>query len=1067
MLGSLPPRSPLTKTGLAAVAAALLLAAPGCSRQHFRERADRDVAGVLTQKNVFPDWAIRNWHVYPDPKARYADPSRPDRPPYPPDDFASRVLSPNPQHPGQHSGAGRHEGIGYMDFLAKWDGENRALDVPAAPPANPSDPTGGKKPEPINAPRPVEPKEPAKPGIGAARLGVSDPVARPAAMPPKSRPLAPRADVSDAARAANQRPSETSARGASGLPSDPARGASGLPSDPARGASGPPSGPRIVESRQPAGMIVAVGEVPSGNTVIPVVALMPAGPPDQLPDTPPAESKGGPKKDGEPGVYPGPVAVVAAGDAATDYLKALASNQEGYRIKLDQAIELGVLNAREFQDRREDLYLAALPVTLERFNLAAQAFWTEQLIRQSNGSEAGGQNLWSLGSTVGFRKLFPSGGTLLLQYANQLVVDFTGSRPQTSVGNLTLSVAQPFLKGGGYAVTLEPLTLAERNMVYAIRSYARFRKLFYVSVSAGGQVTNNPYGLQGLAVNLGRGVGNNLTAPSVGFLPLLLQAAIIANNRQNIEALEQLLRLYQAFREGGQQSDLQVSQVEQQLLGSRTGLLGSSTFSAAGGASGGSPGSIRSYLDALDNFKLQLGLPLTVGLDLDQTPLRPIRRQLARFDEVYAQVREVEVLARRYDPAQPVNLFRPAWLQLLTDAPLVRGTEFAQTIPARWAAWERAKLNDEALNKQLAARAEERRKLLDRKADRQLKGLPDPPEEVRRLDELEADIELGVFELAVRFYESQPWLKEKADVARATLQAAAFRDVFNAFYQLILEARNERLAAIRQQWPKLPTPTVGGQDLLETTLDDAYTAGIQGALNQRLDLMNARAQVVDAWRQIKVQANSLQGVFNVRYDLGSSTPPTGTEPFNFAAARSTNRLTFNAELPLVRRAERNNYRAALISYQRQRRTLQAFEDNIANDVRADIRELRTIAELYKIQQRLIELGYSQVDNAQAILLAPPAPNAQTDAGGAAALTLQALNAQQSLVNAQNALYTIWVNYLSSRMTLYLDIESMQLDERGVWCDELVPGNDTPDRPEPGRPGGERLPAAVPGPGRER
>ena len=63
--------------GLTAVAATLLLA--GCTRHGFRERADKDVAGVLTQKNVFPDWKIGSWHVYPHPDARYADPSNPDR----------------------------------------------------------------------------------------------------------------------------------------------------------------------------------------------------------------------------------------------------------------------------------------------------------------------------------------------------------------------------------------------------------------------------------------------------------------------------------------------------------------------------------------------------------------------------------------------------------------------------------------------------------------------------------------------------------------------------------------------------------------------------------------------------------------------------------------------------------------------------------------------------------------------------------------------------------------------------------------------------------------------------
>jgi hypothetical protein len=245
-------------------------------------------------------------------------------------------------------------------------------------------------------------------------------------------------------------------------------------------------------------------------------------------------------------------------------------------------------------------------------------------------------------------------------------------------------------------------------------------------------------------------------------------------------------------------------------------------------------------------------------------------------------------------------------------------------------------------------------------------------------------------------------------------------------------------------------------------LDEAYTAGIQAALSARLDLMNARGQVVDAYRQIAVTANSLQGVFDVRYDLDAGTPVGGNTPFAFSGDRTRHTLTIRGELPLVRRAERNNYRAALISYQRQRRTLMAFEDNIANDVRGDIRELRTLAELYKIQQRVVELGYSQVDNAQAVLLAPPAPGAASDAGSAAALTQQLLQAQSTLLSAQNTLYTYYVAYLNARMALYLDLELMQLDDRGVWCDEQQTGTNYPPRPVPadGQPG-ERLPAPRP------
>ncbi len=757
----------------------------------------------------------------------------------------------------------------------------------------------------------------------------------------------------------------------------------------------------------------------------------------------------------EPLPYPG-----GTGDPAADYLRALESGQVGFRIKVDQAIQLGLINAREFQDRREDLYLTALQVTQRRFDFATLAFFTEQAVRQSTGRELpNGGERWTLNTTGGFSKLFPTGALLVFQIANQVLVDLSGDTPTTAVSNLSLNLVQPFLQGGGYAVTLEPLTNSERTMVYAMRSYARFRKLFYVAIvggsAAGGGYTNNPYGLQGLSPNLGRGIGGNLTAATAGYLPLLQQLATINNQRKNVAALEGLLKFYQVSRDGGQQSELQVGQVELQLLNSRGQLLGQ--------AGGGGGSGIRGYLDTLDNFKLQLGLPVTVALELDDTPLKPIREQLARFEEVYAQARALALESAKYDPATPVGQFRARWLTFFTKSPLVRGTPFAKTIGERWDSWSPAKLTEAQVDARLGALREERRKLLAEKTDRQAKGLPEPEAEVRRLLRLNSDIDLGEFEKKVRAYEAQPWLKLMAPAAREAAQAAAFRDAFNAFYLVILEARNERLAMVRNQWPDLPQLPVAGVDVLDSSLDDAYTAGIQTALTNRLDLMNARGQVVDSWRQIAVTANSLQGVFDVRYDLSSTTPPGGNDIVGFSADRSRHQLTFNAELPLVRRAERNNYRAALVAYQRQRRNLMAFEDNIANDVRADLRQLRTIAELYLIQQRQVELNYSQVDNAQALLLAPPVPGEQPNAGNAAALTRQLLDAQSGLLNAQNQLYQLWVAYLNARMTLYLDLEQMTIDERGVWCDEFSdrPNNPTQPPPEPGRQPGERLHAPTP------
>lgn len=980
---------------LAAVAALALGCGPGCSRKFFRECADKDVAGIITQKNKFPDWMVRNWHVYPDPRARFADPFNPDRPPYPPDDYAARSLSPNPQHPTKKTGTGRIDGDGYLRLLEQWDAENRGSEpVPAR----------GAPPDRLFLPGPAAYAQ-------AAASSGAKPAGYLTAREPESEPWMP------------------------------------------AGSAGKPRGPRVVEVRD---SVVPAGGAKTAPGTLPDKLAIPVAPDAGQSTEPKAEPVAPPKADAGPGGIPGIQMLLDSNGSNDSYLRALASNQQGFRLKVDQAVQLGLINSREFQDRREDLYLAALPVTLERYNFAAQAFFTEQVIRRSVGSalaDAGQQ--WEMNTTTGIGKLFPTGAQLLVQLANQVVIDLGSDQPHIAISNLTLSLFQPFLRGGGFAVNLEGLTQAERTMVYAIRSYARFRKLFYIATVAGQAgglgLTNNPYGLQGLSVNLGRGIGGNLTSPVVGFYPLLQQAAAISNQMKNVAALEQLYRQYVAFRESGQIAPLQVDQVEVDLLNSRGQLLGQ------GGGGGGGSG-IRGYLDSLDSFKLQLGLPMTVALDLDNTPLKPIREQLARFEDVYADLRQLEEEARRYDPAAPADQLRVRWRRLLTESELLKDTPLAQGIGPRWEVW--AKRTDEQLAAALTTLRNERTELLNRKADRQRIGQNDPPEEVQRLTAVEREIELGLFERSVRAYEARPWLKEKGPAA-ASIQASTFLDSVNAFYQLALDGRNQRLEAVRRQWPVLPGLLVNGTDILTASLDDSYTSGIQTALSLRLDLMNARGQVVDAYRQIAVQANSLQGVFDVRYDLNANTPPGERLPFGFAPDRTRHQLILRGELPLVRRAERNNYRAALIAYQRQRRTLMAFEDNIANDVRNDIRELRTIAELYKIQQRVVELGYSQVDNARQTFFAPLAANQGVDPGASAALTQQLLTAQRNLVNAQNTLYSLWVSYLTARMNLYSDLELMQIDERGVWIDEQATGLDDPARSGPERGPAERLPAPQP------
>jgi hypothetical protein len=1083
---------------LAAVALVALFVAPGCTRHDFRERADRDVEAVITEKNIFPEWQLKNWHVYPDPRARYADTSNPDRPPMPPDDFAVRLTSPNSQRPTKNSGVGRVDGTGYLAVLQKYDAENRA-EGPSRP-GETSDPLGTPP-----APAQVTTEHPSPwkgaPAIAAPTLLVGDrpavrhtvPPGTPAALRPASGPTlaqeqqpsavpAPQPPVIPSVVAAEQPAAVPVARPAATGEFGPWVGTK--PSMPGPVVSTGPDGAPVISELRPPVVVMAVGEVERNGQPVPAVAVIPvegqpAAQPEKQPDKVPDKA---PEKLPQPQPVPGPMTFdlppidpnypvpVQPGETAKDFLTVLDSKQVPYRLKMDQAVLFTFLNAREIQDRREDLYNTALDVTLSRFSFAAQGAVTEQVLRQSIGSQlTGAGQFWNANTTASVSKLFPAGATLMAQLANQVVIDLGHGQPTVAVSNLSLSLMQPFLSGGGYAANLETLNQNERNLLYALRSFMRFRRLVYASVTASNPngYTNNPYGLQGLALNLGRGIGNNLTSPSVGFLPLLSLQSIILNQKKNVATLERLLRLYAAYREGGQYSDLQLGQVEVQLLNSRSALLGSAN------STNNSTSGIRGYLDTLDNYKLQLGLPLTTPLELDDAPIRPINRQLGRIEEVYAHVQAVEVAAAKFDRAEPVAAFRQRWLALFTTSQLAQGTPFAKRIEERWRSWSPERLTEPQVRDRLAALRAQRQKLLDARAERELKKLPDPPAELAQLSVLDAEIDLGDFERAVRAYEAQPWARMTGR-ERDLTQSSAFSAAYNSFYQVVLEARNDRLNLLFRSWPKLPDLQVLDTDVLTSSLDEGYTAALQTALSKRLDLMNARAQAVDGWRELAVTANALQGVFNVGYNLTSSSPLNGNQPFNFSGPRSTNQLVINMQLPLVRRAERNAYRSALIDYQRARRNVMAFEDNIANDVRGDVRELRTLAQLYKIQLRVLEVQYAQVDNATALLLAPPAPLAPrtiatTDQVAAAALTNQVLGAQANLVIAQNTLYQLWIAFITSRMTFYLDLELMQLDDRGVWTDEFTNRIQYDDRPDarqpanqpagqPPRPAGERLPA---------
>src|SRR5204863_9694200 len=103
-------------------------------------------------------------------------------------------------------------------------------------------------------------------------------------------------------------------------------------------------------------------------------------------------------------------------------------------------------------------------------------------------------------------------------------------------------------------------------------------------------------------------------------------------------------------------------------------------------------------------------------------------------------------------------------------------------------------------------------------------------------------------------------------------------------------------------------------------------------------------------------------------------------------------------------------------YEGARRALLNAEDSLAAQVRFDVRQLQLFADNYKIQKKVVESLYSQVENALEVIVAPVDPDqlkvsGTTGQANAAALTTQYLNALGQLNSAQTRMYTVWLSYL--------------------------------------------------------
>ena len=695
---------------------------------------------------------------------------------------------------------------------------------------------------------------------------------------------------------------------------------------------------------------------------------------------------------------------------------------ESGAVKLDvnTSLALAYLHSRDYRDQIETLYLSAIDVTAERFRFDTQFFGGNGTFWNYLGKDrAGGESaiLRTDSSLVAQRRL-AAGGTVLAGFANTFLWQFTGPDSNSANSLINFSIVQPLLRGGGRAVNLETLTIAERSLLANLRAIYQYRQGFYTDVAIGQR--NVPdlrrrgglFGGSGITgftgvgaggfggIGAGVGFGNRgLGAAGVngggagagfagggagtqdGFIGLIQQQQQIRNLEAALDAQLRNLRVLEANFEAGLIDLIQVDEFRQSIETNRASLL-----------------TARNGLQAsLDDFKTStLSLPPNLKLELEDGFIRQfqfvdplvtqLEGQIAGFVETYGEFEGMPNKERQADAVRTLSEASEQCARLI-------------------------ELAEADLNKLDGVKEARMRMLND--ADKRVFE-----EDIRRLGEL-------LTELTKRLESAVASLESMAEQLEKDEKLPTADDIVTTATGLISFVQEISLVQARA---RLEAVYIEPLDI------DSITA-LEIARRNRLDWMNNRAGLVDTWRLITFNANALRSNLNIVADADIGT--VGDNPVKFQASNSRVRAGVQFDAPLTRLLERNNYRQILINYQQGRRSLMEYEDQVHQTLRALVRQLKLLEANMEIQRRSVIIAVRRVDQTRESLNEPPGPTpvgqtAQTGLGETAALRV--LQSLADLRSTQDNFMSVWLAYYATRMSILREMGILELDECGRWID---------------------------------
>lgn len=660
-------------------------------------------------------------------------------------------------------------------------------------------------------------------------------------------------------------------------------------------------------------------------------------------------------------------------------------------LNREDAARTALLHSRSYQTALETLYLSALDVSYQRFRFDVQffggndtAYTVDSRIHGTTPTTRTLENDASLEAN----RLFATGAELVVGLANSLVWQFGGTEGANVNTLASFNLLQPLLRAGGRAVVLESLTDAERGLVANVRQMEHYRRGFYVYTVAGRSLGTGPVrsGLTIAALDPGGGTSAS------GYMGLLGSQVRIRNQRANMVAIQDSWRRLESLNQAGRVTRFQVDQTLQSLLNSQSNLLSL----------------IDTYEDTLEVYKINLGLPP----DLPTKIADPMVAQFDLIDPELTSLRDAiaKLLGTVRDPQQAM----PPDLGARIAAILQEATRQLSVVQQ----------DVGTLNEALPLREEDLRRLSVRP-------------ELARGDVAPAAYNTDMLKNRVRLVNADiaalaPQVAEATRAVQGWRPAPAAAAAPPEDVETPREQLTERLSLLAGRLSQLSLiqarARLDSVRLVPVELDPREA--LQTACEHRLDWMNARADLVDVWRQIEVRANALKA--DLDFIVNGQLNNVSNDPINFHSTRGRIQVGMQFDAPLTRLAERNAYREAQINYERARRNYLLFTDEVYQELRGTLRAMKTSQLDFELRRAAVFLAISQVDLAGLKIEEPPKPGTTMQLSDTAARDI--LDSLSALLNAQNNFLTAWLNYESQRLSLDFDMGTMQLDERGIWID---------------------------------